>query len=85
MTFTARITIPHFCGGPLQLGIQPTGIPNIPQPLVDALHSALTSTAVPSIKASFGSLLASAAGVDERLRTFVASELQRVDAEARGR
>ena len=51
----------------------------------DALHSALTSTAVPSIKVSFGSLLASAAGVDERLRTFVASELQRVDAEARGR
>ncbi len=48
----------------------------------DCLHSALTSTAHPSVKASFVSLLARAAGVDEKLRTFAVDELKRTASEA---
>ena len=43
--------------------------------------SALTPTAPPSVKASFVSLLARTAGVDQKLRTFAADELQRTESD----
>ena len=48
----------------------------------DLLHAALTRTPSPSVRASLVSMLARAAGVDERLRTFVGWELERTESEA---
>jgi hypothetical protein len=47
----------------------------------DLLHAALTPRASASVKASFVSLLSRGARVDERLRAFIVSELDRTESE----